>query len=126
MRITGIDHINIAAPMETLERCVRFYVDVLGLSEGHRPPFRSRGFWLYAGDAPIIHLTEKATSAAASTGAFNHVALACEDFESMEERLRAHGIAFTVNRVPQTSQVQIFVTDPAGVDLELNFGSRGV
>jgi catechol 2,3-dioxygenase-like lactoylglutathione lyase family enzyme len=121
MRVTGIDHLNIGAPMEALERCVRFYVDVLGLSEGHRPPFTSRGFWLYAGNAPIVHLTEKEVDVTASAGAFNHIALACEDLESIEARLRTHGIQFTVERVPMTGQVQLFLKDPAGVELELNF-----
>jgi glyoxylase I family protein len=125
MRVTGIDHINIGAPMEALERCVRFYVDVLGLSEGHRPPFRSRGFWLYAGDAPIVHLTEKEVDVTASSGAFNHLALACEDLESIEARLRTHAIQFTVERVPMTGQVQVFLKDPAGVELELNFDLDG-
>ena len=125
MRVTGIDHINIGAPMETLERCVRFYVDVLGLSEGYRPPFTSRGFWLYAGGAPIIHLTERDVHVTPAAGAFNHVALACERFESIEERLRTHGIPFTVDRVPMTGQVQIFLKDPAGVEFELNFNLKG-
>ena len=122
MKVNGIDHINIGAPIETLERCVQFYVDVIGLSQGYRPPFTSRGFWLYAGDAPIIHLTEKETSGSA-TGAFNHIAFACEDFESMQARLRNQEIPFTVERVPLTRQVQIFLKDPAGVELELNFVS---
>src|SRR4051794_34886299 len=113
MSITGIDHINIGAPMDTLERCVRFYVDVLGLSEGYRPPFTSRGFWLYAAGAPIVHLTEKDVSVTAPAGAFNHIALACEHLESMEARLRAHGVPFTMDRVPMTGQVQIFLQDPA-------------
>lgn len=125
MRVNGIDHINISAPVDKLEECVRFYTGILGLSDGFRPPFASRGFWLYAGDAPIIHLTEMDTGAAPFGGPLNHVAFACEHFESMEATLRAGNVAFTVDRVPMTSQVQIFLKDPAGVELELNFNAPG-
>jgi len=121
VRVNGIDHINISGPIEKLEECIRFYTDVLGLSQGYRPPFSSRGFWLYAGDAPIIHLTEMDANGAPFGGPLNHVAFACEHFESVEARLRARDVPFTVDHVPMTSQVQIFLKDPAGVALELNF-----
>jgi catechol 2,3-dioxygenase-like lactoylglutathione lyase family enzyme len=53
-----IDHINIATPMELLERVRDFYCSVLDLREGFRPNFSQRGFWLYADDKPLIHLSE--------------------------------------------------------------------
>lgn len=123
MSVVGIDHINITATMPTLERCVRFYADVLGLTPGLRPPFKTRGFWLYAGDAPIVHLTEAGTDAPVADGPLNHIALACRGAEAMEETLRRLEIPYTVARVPARNQVQIFVRDPAGVRLELNFNN---
>jgi len=98
MRVTRVDHINIAGPLDLLDRCVAFYTEVLGLTVGARPSFRSRGYWLYAGDVPIVHLTET-SAAAASTGALNHVAFACEGAETVLDELRARGIEFTVSRV---------------------------
>ncbi|HYI10747.1 MAG TPA: VOC family protein [Thermoanaerobaculia bacterium] len=121
MQILAIDHINIAGPRELLQRCRDFYIDVLGLTEGHRPPFRSRGFWLYAGGHPIVHLSEVAEAPARATGAFNHFALQCEGLEQAKARLAELGLPYEVNEVPLTSSVQLFVTDPAGVGLELNF-----
>ena len=41
----GLDHINIATPRLAESR--DFYVEVLGLQEGPRPPFEFDGYWLY-------------------------------------------------------------------------------
>jgi catechol 2,3-dioxygenase-like lactoylglutathione lyase family enzyme len=122
MTLARLDHINIAAPPAVLDECRRFYVDVLGLHDGPRPPFRSRGYWLYAGQEPVVHLTESSEAGSGGTGAFNHIAFACEGLEAMLERLRAHAIEFTIDRVPQTGATQLFLRDPAGVGVELNFG----
>jgi catechol 2,3-dioxygenase-like lactoylglutathione lyase family enzyme len=125
MNVLRLDHINIAGPAELIARCRAFYVDVLGLTDGHRPPFLSRGFWLYADDAPVVHLTEHLTERAAGAtpheGPFSHFAFACEGLEEMTARVRAHAIEFTTDYVPATNQTQLFLHDPAGIPLELNF-----
>jgi catechol 2,3-dioxygenase-like lactoylglutathione lyase family enzyme len=123
MNILGIDHINIAATEAVVERCRRFYVDVLGLTDGYRPPFTSRGFWLYAGDRPIVHLTER-HSAGGGGSAVNHYAFTCQGLEEVIERLNAHAIPFRRDDVPASNTVQLFVEDPAGVRIELNFAAR--
>lgn len=121
-QILRIDHVNISGSAELLARCRDFYVDVLGLREGHRPPFRSRGYWLYAGDAPVVHLSQREHGIAAQPpGTLDHYAFACTGLEEMLARLRSHGIAFEMEEVPQRGQTQIFLRDPAGVAIELNF-----
>lgn len=121
MSVRGIDHINLAGDAGLIEACLRFYVDILGLEEGHRPPFRSRGHWVYANGHPIVHLTVTEDTAG-STGAFNHVALACDDAPAMLARLRDANVEHRVTGVPEGGAMQIFLRDPAGVALELNFG----
>lgn len=120
MAVLHIEHINIAGSESLIEACRRFYADLLGLEEGHRPPFRSRGFWLYAGGHAIVHLTVTGDEAG-STGAFNHFALACQDAPAMIERLRNANVDYRVTGVPDGGATQIFVRDPAGVAVELNF-----
>ena len=124
MRVRKIDHYNIAAPLPVIEECRRFYTAVLGLTEGHRPPFRSTGFWLYADDHPLLHLVVTAKERAGALP--DHVAFACEDYDSAVATLRRNGVAFEEDDVPVTDQRQIFLTDPAGVHIELNFRSRNV
>lgn len=122
MFVSGIDHINIAGSRELIARCRTFYVELLGLTDGSRPPFRSRGFWLYAGEHPIVHLSERDIhDVDAPANPFNHFALSCRGVEAAIERLQRHGIAFSIDRVPDSHRVQLFLHDPAGIGVELNF-----
>jgi catechol 2,3-dioxygenase-like lactoylglutathione lyase family enzyme len=54
MTISMIDHVNIVT--ERLEETRAFFVDVLGLTVGPRPPFAVEGYWLYVGAKPIVHM----------------------------------------------------------------------
>ena len=121
MSVHKLDHVNIAGPAELIARCRDFYVDAIGLTEGFRPPFRRAGYWLYAGDAPLIHLTVSAEDAPGPTGAFNHFALQCDDLEQMLARLQQRGVAYEITSVPGADVTQLFVRDPAGVGVELSF-----
>jgi catechol 2,3-dioxygenase-like lactoylglutathione lyase family enzyme len=122
MQILRLDHVNISGPPSLVEECRRFYVEVIGLTEGDRPPFTSRGFWLYAAGQPVVHLTERAAgSGMQPAGSFDHYAFVCSGLDEAKRRLDRSGVPFEVSEVPLTGQVQIFVRDPAGVALELNF-----
>ena len=122
----GLAHANIRAPEAMIERLRRFYIDVVGLREGPRPVFRSgsRGYWLYAGETDVLHLTIAAPgdAPASSTGHLNHLAFACTDLAATRARLDAAGLAYEVDEVDEPAQVQLFLTDPCGLDIELNFG----
>jgi catechol 2,3-dioxygenase-like lactoylglutathione lyase family enzyme len=125
--ISGICHFNLRAPRPLLDTLRSFYCDLLGLSLGPRPPFSSFGYWLYAGDKDILHLTEAPSTEARVTGVsttFDHVAFTCSDWPSYEAKLTAQGVPFTTSTVPDTGQFQVFFRDPAGNGVELNF-ARG-
>ncbi|RDI97888.1 diguanylate cyclase [Dyella solisilvae] len=121
MGVRGLDHINLRAPATLIERLRRFYIDVIGLSEGPRPAVRSRGHWLYAGAHPLVHLTiaDEGDGAAMPTGWIAHYAMACNDLTGMRARLDQARVPYRVGGSPE--QVQLFLLDPAGVTLELNF-----
>lgn len=124
MAVTGIDHYNLRASMEALERIRDWYRDTIGLAVGERPPFRNRGYWLYAGTRPVLHLSEESAGERhpmPGEGTFDHVAFKCEGFEAMRARLEQRGIAYRVAEVPLTHTRQIFLEDPAGNGVELNF-----
>jgi catechol-2,3-dioxygenase len=131
MRVVNIDHLNIMGAPELIALCRAFYIDVIGLAEGPRPGFRSRGHWLYAGDRPVVHLSEAKDERVRAKTPLDHIAFACEGLDGFIERLEERSIPHHVDRVPERSNVQIFLHDPAGVGLELNFkygvaGSRGL
>ena len=107
-----------------LDQLRDFYRDVVGLTVGDRPPFRRFGYWLYAGDLPVLHLAEADAQESRSTSAkttFAHAAFDCTDRAAFEKLLDARGIRYRVERVPMTNQVQLFFEDPAGNGVELGF-----
>ena len=111
-----------------LERTRDFYRDVLGLEVGARPNFPFKGYWLYLGGVPIVHLVDAAESAArdgahhgVDTAAFDHIAFRGIDIEATRATLRAHKLTFREAGVPGGRLQQIFVPDPDGVLIELNF-----
>ena len=131
MPVIGLDHVNIVAA--DLEASARFYADVLGLERRDRPgaAVPGRGAWLCAGDGrAIVHLGSAARpgdesgAGGGSTGAINHVAFACEDFDAMVARLARLGVAYRASAPAGIGFRQIFLSDPDGVTLELNFADR--
>ncbi|WP_293907372.1 VOC family protein [Phenylobacterium sp.] len=119
MTIRAIDHINIATTK--LKETRDFYVDVLGLTEGDRPPFDFPGHWLYADGFPIVHmqLSAKEVTSSALSG-LNHAAFQVADLDAVIARLEAAGVRHTTLLVPGTTIRQAFFQDPNGVRLELN------
>lgn len=117
--IGGLDHVNIETT--DLEGSIRFYKEVLGLEIGWRPDFGVPGAWLYVDDQPIVHLVERDSIHSGPTGAIHHVALKAAGLDETTKRLEALGIAFKTTVVPDLSVTQLFVDDPNGVTLELNF-----
>jgi catechol 2,3-dioxygenase-like lactoylglutathione lyase family enzyme len=123
MPVTAFQHVNTRSA--DVEKTRDFYVGVLGLRVGDRPPFASRGYWLYLGGEPVLHLVQRPPGEAAHDGGGNvdHIGFAAADLEAMRERLRAAGLPFREAVVPRDNSVQIFVRDPDGIQVELNFGA---
>ena len=117
--IGGLDHINIETT--DLEASVRFYEAVLGMKSGMRPGFDVPGAWMYVDEQPVIHLVVRPSVHPAPTGAIHHVGLKATGLDAVTRRLHEHGIEFTKTVVPDLNVTQLFVDDPNGVKLELNF-----
>ncbi|MCA8272587.1 VOC family protein [Burkholderia sp. AU30280] len=124
MPVTGFSHYNLRADRQTLDSLRDFYVSIVGLREGFRPPSKRFGYWLYAGTQAVLHLSEappgeSRPSNVANT--FDHAAFSCADADEMARHLTDANVAFTRAHVPLTGQIQIFLRDPAGNGVELNF-----
>jgi catechol-2,3-dioxygenase len=120
-----IDHINIKAPQPLLEQVRDFYCSVLGLEEGSRPAFSSTGHWLYAGDQPLVHLSLDASMPAPGTpGHLDHVAFRCSGLRNFKRRLDALRIEYRTSHIEELNLTQLFLRDPAGNGLEVNFKSE--
>jgi extradiol dioxygenase family protein len=124
MQTLGFAHYNLRAPRELLDTLRDFYADVVGLAVGTRPPFKSFGYWLYAGSHDVLHLSEAGDGEVRAVGlttTFDHVAFKCVGLSAFQQKLNEAGIKYRVARVPQTGQQQLFFRDPAGNGVELNF-----
>lgn len=134
MPLQKLDHYLIYA--RDLAETKNFYVRVLGLREGPRPPFPFPGCWLYLGDAPCVHLAEARANPAqeeylgagerrdgAGTGAIDHVAFAATGLSAMLATLERHGIEATRRTVPEQRMHQLFFRDPNGITIELTYAA---
>jgi catechol 2,3-dioxygenase-like lactoylglutathione lyase family enzyme len=122
--VTALSHYNLRAPRPLLDQLRAFYCDVVGLTAGPRPAFRSAGHWLYAGDVPVLHLTECAPGEeriATRPATFDHAAFACVDRAAVEARLSQLDVSYEVDHVPGSGEAQLFFVDPAGNGVELIF-----
>jgi catechol 2,3-dioxygenase-like lactoylglutathione lyase family enzyme len=119
MSVNGINHVNIRTT--DVAASARFYTDVLDFKfrEG-APIMGQQPNWLFDKSGhPIIHLRVMA-AASDSTGPIDHVALNCEGLSLVLERLKQRDLKFDIaSRGPGLTIV--FVKDPHGVMLELNF-----
>ena len=124
MPVHRFSHYNIRSDLSTIEALRQFYVDVLSFRVGERPPFSSRGFWLYLGDLPVMHLVEGDpgdSRRARPDDLIDHVAFECSDMPDFHRRLSKAGVSWDTTFVPGTSVVQLVFHDPAGNKVELQF-----
>jgi len=121
MPVDQLQHVNIRCA--DVDRTKDFYVQILGLRVGERPPFQSAGYWLYLGDHPIVHLVQRppGDEPKAGSGNLDHIAFGGVDLQGTRESLKAAEIPYGEQVVPRDGVVQIFVNDPDGIKVELNF-----
>lgn len=124
MRVNRLDHVAIKTAR--LAQTQAFYETVLGLTVGPRPAFAFPGVWLYAGGEDVVHLVEVDDPRAASEqAALNHVALRIADHAAAIAHLQALGVPYEAKPTPGQELLQIYVTDPNGVRIELNVAGAG-
>jgi catechol 2,3-dioxygenase-like lactoylglutathione lyase family enzyme len=124
MPATALDHYNVFC--RDLKQTVAFYERYVGLRIGDRPPFSFPGAWLYAGDKAVLHLVSESGRDAQGSGAIDHIAFNCEGLPATVQMLERDGIKYEIRKVPGRPLQQVFIHDPDGVMLELNFRNEPV
>ena len=122
MSVGVLDHFNIRT--RQLAETVRFYEDVMGLEKGPRPNFAFPGAWMYSEGKAVVHIVDISKTDEAQkpdSGVVHHVAFASQGFAGMKLRLKSKGMEFDSRQVPGGDLWQIFVNDPNGVMIELNY-----
>jgi len=118
MAISGMNHFNVLT--DDVEATRRFYIDIIGLTEGERPPLGFDGAWLYAGGRPILHVS-KARIPGSRAGVIDNMAFSASDLRDTVAKLKEKGIQFSLNQQVGTRIWQIFCHDPMGAKVELDF-----
>ena len=133
MTIQSLDHVNIRS--RRYEASLAFYRDVLGMAVRPVPGQAdcTAGAWAYAADGrPALHLNSAELTpdflgegptppTAEGSARVHHVALLCTDYDATRRRLEEKGQTLGFNTVEAANLRQIFVRDPDGVLVELNF-----
>jgi catechol 2,3-dioxygenase-like lactoylglutathione lyase family enzyme len=132
MPITALNHYFVRAL--DLERSRRFYCDVLGFEVMPRPDFPFPGYWLGVGGGIQVHmgphgiansdlyyLGTTPDSATTNAGVVDHIAFLATDPKGFSERLAAAGVRARKRYLAGIALFQMFVKDPDGLTIELNF-----
>lgn len=132
MPVTALDHYFVRA--NDLEASRRFYCDVLGFEDMPRPDFPFPGHWLGVGGKIQVHmgphgipnadryyLGSTTRSATDNTGVVDHIAFLATEPERFAARFAAAGLESRKRYLPGFNLFQLFVKDPDGLTVELNF-----
>jgi catechol 2,3-dioxygenase-like lactoylglutathione lyase family enzyme len=116
-----LDHVLVFA--SDPPTALRFLTEIVGLTEGARPAFGFPGWWLYASDQAVVHLVPVAPARGpdGGGGAIRHVAFRMSDRDETLRRLRRDGWRFGEALVPQTGELQLFVSISECLHIELVF-----
>ena len=122
--ISGLNHYNLRSEAKMMETLKIFYIEIVGLELGVRPPFQSNGYWLNVSGKDILHLSETkkdGNNPDNIKNTFDHMAFTAEDKDKYIKILEKKEIKFHLRIVPEIGTEQIFFKDPAGNGIELIF-----
>lgn len=135
MPLSHIEHMLVQTA--DIAKTVEWYVRVLGMRAGFTPDFKFPVQWLYLGENDVVHVTEggaqasenrkryvgQQSEALTGTGVIDHVAFRATGLTDMLAHLRAEGVEFNERQVSDQGLYQLFMFDPNGIKVELNFAN---
>jgi len=132
MPVTELNHYLIRA--NNLERTRDFYCTVLGFKVMPRPDFPFPGYWLGVNGKIQVHLAQAGVpnsklyflgspknAATNNSGVVDHIAFLATDPDQFVLRLRKFGVPIHPRNFPESQLYQLFLKDPDGLTIELNF-----
>jgi catechol 2,3-dioxygenase-like lactoylglutathione lyase family enzyme len=133
MPLSHIEHFLLQTT--DMEATRKWYVEVLGMRVGPNPDFKFPVFWLYLGDKDVVHVTEggkgasenrkqyvgQQSEAASGTGVVDHIAFRATGLRDMIAHLKSLKVDFRQRQVDDQGLYQLFMFDPNGVKIELNY-----
>ena len=122
MRVTRIEHVQLAMPAGGEDRARNFYARILGIGETPKPAHLAKrgGCWFERGDLKI-HLGVETDFRPARKA---HVALLVTELSLLRERLEAAGYVPKEDE-PLEGYERVYVDDPFGNRVELMEPKQG-
>jgi catechol 2,3-dioxygenase-like lactoylglutathione lyase family enzyme len=119
MRLDKLDHVNIRTA--NLEEMVAWYMDIMGMTPGKRPPFQFPGAWMYIGEHAPVHLISVDETPTHDTLQIEHFAFSATGLDSFLEKLKQRGVDYELGRVPEFEILQVNVFDYDGNHIHIDF-----
>ena len=121
-----------------IEKTVEWYVRVLGMRDGEHPDFKFPVRWLYIGDRDVIHVAQggaqvsenrkkylgQHSEALSGSGVIDHIGFRCTGLKDTMAHLERENVSFQTRQVDDQGLFQLFLFDPNGVKVELNFANE--
>src|SRR4051812_15086378 len=136
MALSHIEHFLVAS--DDIDATRDWYARILGMTSGSHPDFGFPVHWMYIGEVDVVHIGPSAKKAGdiqkkylgrtsqdtgSGTGAVDHIAFRAKGLRGMLEKLRAEKIPFTQRRANGQALFQLFLYDPNGIKIELNYAA---
>jgi catechol 2,3-dioxygenase-like lactoylglutathione lyase family enzyme len=139
MNTLSLNHFSIRT-LE-IEKTTTFFTQLLGLTVGPRPEFPFPGVWLYNGphddwSNSVLHLIaidktnptglqqylgDRDPMTLKGSGAVDHIAFFATGLEEKLKQLKVLALPYQERTVPVIGLHQIFLEDPNGIVIELNY-----
>ena len=132
MPLIDLNHYLVRA--NDLEKTKQFYCDALSLTEMPRPTFPFPGYWLGREGKIWVHMGPHGIpnseiyyrgtpkhAAIDNSGVVDHIAFAAADPDEFRTRFTGMQCDWWARALPEFHLFQMFVRDPDGLTLELNF-----
>ena len=128
MPLTDLNHVAIRTL--DLEKTNKFYTEVLGMKFAKRPQMDFPGSWLQIGEGTMIHVL--AGDAAYDIegkfrpvgGAVDHISIGAKGYDEFSRRFAELGLDWREMALPDAGIMQLFLRDPNGILIELNFSAK--
>lgn len=124
--LSSLNHVSVKT--DDLQKTIRFYTQVLDLEILHRPDFGFPGAWLGTREAgAILHLyagepgLQPDGRPFVGSAAVDHFAVTARGYAEYRRRFERAGLNWREQVIPEIRVWQLFVYDPNGVLVELNF-----
>ena len=118
--LDSLDHITIITTK--LKKTTDFYINILGMElDNNRPPFNFDGAWLSINNKPVVHIVVNNNhNTKNDKPTLDHVAFRVNDIELIKNNLNKHKVEYLEKKTPDNRIIQLFLTDPNGIKLELS------